>query len=81
MGLRDDYAVLAGGRLDRRLETVVNRETDAAITLLANQLGCNRSAAARVLLARGAAADKELMTDALAVAKESRDRDAAVTAA
>lgn len=77
MGLRDDYAVLVGGRLDRRLETVVNRETDAAISLLAGQLGCNRSAAARMLLARGAAADKALMADALTAARESRERDAA----
>lgn len=77
MGLKDDYAVLAGGRLDRRLETVVNRETDAAITLLASQLGCNRSMAARVLLARGVTADKTLMDDAIQAARESREMEKA----
>lgn len=75
MGLKN-YAPLDRGRKDRRLEAMVSREVDAAITLLAGQNGWTRSKAARILLAQGVAADKLLMGAAMQAAEESRERDA-----
>jgi hypothetical protein len=71
----EQLAALVTGRLDRRLECAINRETDEALTKAAWRLGTTRSGAARHLLAVGISMDAELTSMAIEAARLSRERD------
>lgn len=74
MGQGEDMLQLVAGPMPKRAEAAITDATHCAIEIMAERIGGGnmRSAAIRRLLARGIAADPELMREAIDRAQQQR---------